>query len=249
MILSHDISGTGPAVLLLHSSVCDRRMWDPQLDDLIAAGYRVLRADFRGYGETPPPTGSFNPADDVRDLLDHLGLGEVAIVGSSYGGRIASEVAARWPDRVGTLVLICAGQAGAEPTPAAIAFGDHEDELLEAGDLDAAVQLNLDTWVGPRADDATRAFVGDMQRHNFHVQLAAPDVAPAPVAYDLATVAARTLVVSGGHDLDLFQQVAVSLAGIIPAARHEHLDWAGHLPSLEDPASFNPIMLDFLVGS
>ncbi|MFD0560895.1 alpha/beta fold hydrolase [Kitasatospora saccharophila] len=56
MTITHEVAGSGPAVVLLHSSVCDRRMWDGQWDALRGAGYRVLRCDFRGFGETPART-------------------------------------------------------------------------------------------------------------------------------------------------------------------------------------------------
>ena len=75
MILAHDDEGDGPAVVLLHSSVCDRRMWQRQAEVLTAAGHRVIRPDFQGFGESPAPTGSYDEADDVRELLDERGAG------------------------------------------------------------------------------------------------------------------------------------------------------------------------------
>src|SRR5215207_6322075 len=100
VVLTHDVAGSGPAVVLLHSSVCDRRMWDPQWRTLLDAGYQVVRCDFRGHGQSPAPTEPFNAADDVRELLDELGIERAAVVGASFGGRVAQEIAARWPARV-----------------------------------------------------------------------------------------------------------------------------------------------------
>src|SRR4051812_3088366 len=108
MQLAHDIEGTGTAVLLLHSGVCDRRMWQPQWGSLIEAGYRAIRLDFGGYGESAMPTGSYSDAADVMELLDANGVERAIVVGSSFGGRIGQEIAARWPDRVARLVLVCA---------------------------------------------------------------------------------------------------------------------------------------------
>jgi 3-oxoadipate enol-lactonase len=248
MTLAHDDTGDGPAVVLLHSSVCDRRMWRAQLGPLAAAGHRVVAPDFRGFGDSPL-VPSFNEAEDVVALLDHLALPTVALIGSSYGGRVAQEIAARWPDRVTRLALLCAGMANAEPGPDVIAFGDREEALLEAGDIAAATDLNVDTWLGPDATDETRDLVRTMQRHNFDVQLAySPDPEQREAPYDLAAITAPTLVVSGGHDLPHFQSVATTLTTRIPHSRHLHLPWSGHFPTLERPTETTPLLLDFLAG-
>jgi 3-oxoadipate enol-lactonase len=247
-VLRHDIDGPpgAPAVVLLHSSVADRRMWQPQWAPLLGAGFRVVRVDFQGYGQTPAPVEMYDNAADVVEVLDHLGLERVSVVGASFGGRVGQELAARWPDRVDRLVLLCAARAGHPSTKDIEAFAAREEELIEAGELDEAVALNIRTFVGPKADDATRALVAQMQRHSFEVQLAGPDVQSSTVEYDIATITAPTLVVSGAHDIDYFIGISEVLAQRIPGARHRHLDWAGHLPSLESPAQLNPVLLDAL---
>src|ERR1051326_877226 len=101
--LAYDDQGSGPATILLHSAVCDRRMWEPQWQALIDAGYRVVRCDFRGFGRTPLTNRPHNDAEDVLDLLDALGIGRAALIASSYGGRVALEIAARRPDRVSAM--------------------------------------------------------------------------------------------------------------------------------------------------
>ncbi|HZE38990.1 MAG TPA: alpha/beta hydrolase, partial [Stackebrandtia sp.] len=177
MNLAYDSDGHGPAILFLHSTVADRRMWNPQWRPMVDAGFRVIRADFPGFGDTPAPEEPNNEADDLRRLLDWLGVDEVAVVAASGGGQVAQEFAARWPRRVWALVLVASAAAyPRERSEALRAFGTREDELLEAGDVDAATKLNVDTWMGPGADGATRALVAEMQRHAFTVQLAAPEV-------------------------------------------------------------------------
>lgn len=247
MTISHDVAGTGPVVVLLHSGVCDRRMWDPQWPELVAAGYRLVRADFRGFGQTPPADRPYRDADDVIELLDRLGAGPVALVGSSYGGTVALEVAARWPERVRALALLCSGVPGHAPGPALRGFGEREDALLEAGDVAGAVELNLDTWLGPEAGPEVREQVRRMQRHAFDLQLAvAEEPEPVEVAIELSAVRARCLAVSGAHDLPDFRQIAARLPELLPAARHRELPWAGHLPSLERPAETTALLTSFL---
>ena len=117
MTLAHDVAGDGPAVLLLHSTVVDRRMWDPQVPALVTAGFRAVRCDLNGFGDSPLPTGLYNDADDVLATLATLGVGDFAIVGASGGGRVALEIAARRPSRVSALLLLCTAVRGFEPGP------------------------------------------------------------------------------------------------------------------------------------
>ncbi|GAB7188091.1 alpha/beta hydrolase [Kitasatospora sp. Ki12] len=245
MIISHDVAGSGPAVVLLHSSVCDRRMWDAQWQPLLDAGYRVVRADFHGFGETPLSEVPYSDSRDVLALLDHLGIESAALVGASHGGRIALTVAALRPRAVTALALLAAGMPGHEPSETLRAFGGREDELIEAGDIDGAVALNVDTWLGPEAGAEVRENVRRMQRHAFDVQMEAT-VGPDKEEVDLSLVTAPTLAVGGAHDLPDFREIAATLPTVLPNARHLELPWAGHLPSLERPEETTALLLDFL---
>ncbi|GHF35156.1 alpha/beta hydrolase [Kitasatospora xanthocidica] len=232
-------------MVLLHSSVCDRRMWDAQWQPLLDAGYRVVRADFHGFGETPLSEVPYSDSRDVLALLDHLGIESAALVGASHGGRIALTVAALRPRAVTALALLAAGMPGHEPSETLRAFGGREDELIEAGDIDGAVALNVDTWLGPEAGAEVRENVRRMQRHAFDVQMEAT-VGPDKEEVDLSLVTAPTLAVGGAHDLPDFREIAATLPTVLPNARHLELPWAGHLPSLERPEETTALLLDFL---
>ncbi|WP_460460608.1 alpha/beta fold hydrolase [Angustibacter peucedani] len=231
---------------MLHSGVAERRQWDPQVPAL-AARYRVVRPDLRGFGETPVPDVAWDDVDDVLALFDDLGVEQAAVVGSSFGGRIALELAARAPQRVSRLVLLCAAFGGIEPTPDVREFGAAEDALLEAGDVDGAVDLNVRTWLGPEATDEVRSAVAGWQRRAFELQLAADDDlwGPRPDV-DPAAIEVPTTVVAGRHDLELFGQIARHLAAAMPDARLVELDWAGHLPNLERPDDTTDLLLTAL---
>ena len=160
---------------------------------------------------------------------------------------LALEIAARQPARVTALALLCAGMPGHEPTPALRAFWQREEELIEAGDIAGATELNVATWLGPEADASTREAVRQMQRHALKVQLtAAEEYEPVEVAVDLRAITALSLVVAGAKDLPDFRLIAAELAGLLPAARLVELPWAGHLPTLERPQELSAMLVAFL---
>ncbi len=91
------------------------------------------------------PPEPYSDADDVRGLVDALGLERASFVGSSLGGRVALEIAATYPERVDRLVLLCPAFRGVPPSPAAGRFDKQEAALLEGGQLESAIELNLRT--------------------------------------------------------------------------------------------------------
>jgi pimeloyl-ACP methyl ester carboxylesterase len=241
--LAHDAEGDGPPLVLIHAGVCDRRMWEPQWRALTER-FRTVRCDLRGFGDSPLPPESFNNADDVLRLLDALGIERASVVGSSFGGRVALELACTWPERVERLVLLCSAWEGVDPDPALASFAAEENRLLDAGDVDGAVELNVRTWVGPDASDAARSLVERMQRRAFEVQLeAGDDVLDEERDVDPGAVRARALSVAGALDFPRFRQIAAALADRIPEAEHMELEWAGHLPSLERPDLVTELLL------
>lgn len=250
MLLAHDVEGSGPPVLLLHSGATDRRMWEPLLPALGHA-FTVVRPDLRGWGDSALPGERYADADDLDALLADLGIDHVRVVGASLGGRVAMELATRHPGRVEELVLLCAAYRGLDvDDPEQEAFGTKEEELLEAGDVDRAVELNVEALLGPDADDDARERLRLMQRRAFEVQLAADELDPPPqperVEVDPAAIAVPTLVVTGGHDFAGFSAIGDHLAATIPGAERLHLDWAGHLPAMERPDAVLALLLDTL---
>ncbi|RBQ18818.1 alpha/beta hydrolase [Spongiactinospora rosea] len=236
-------AGSGePVTVLLHSSTADGRMWD-SLWPALAARSRVIRLDFRGYGRTPYASPvPYSDSGDVAALLARLGLTGVLLVGASYGGQVALEVATAHPERAAGLVLLDAG-CGLPRTPDLQAFIAEEDRLLEAGDVEAAVRLNVDTWLGPDAGPQVRERLAGMQRHAFGVQLAAdPEPEQVRGRIDLAGIEVPALVVAGAHDLPYFRECARHMAETMPRARLVELDWAGHLPSMERPAEITDLI-------
>ena len=83
LLISHDVTGSGPAVLLIHAGVADRRICDPQLPDP-GRGHRVVRVDLRGCGDSPLPPNPYAHVTDITTLLGDIGVDRTAMVGASF---------------------------------------------------------------------------------------------------------------------------------------------------------------------
>jgi len=255
MTVWHDVRGEGPPVVLLHAGVSDSRLWEPQLDSF-AQSHTVLRVDLPGFGNSPLETNPVSFRGAVRDAMDAEGIDRAALVGVSLGGNTALELALESPERVTALVLVGAGLPDHEWSEEVTSFFAAEEEALERGDHDAAVDANLRTWLaGPRRslediDPALRELVGEMQKQAFRQQKGHEDVRmlrlDPPESERLAEVKVPTLVVTGDEDVADIHLIADRLAAGIPGAERATIADAAHLPSLERPEEFDRIVLDFL---
>jgi pimeloyl-ACP methyl ester carboxylesterase len=270
--LAYDEAGRGPAVVLVHAGLADRRMWEPQFAAL-ADRHRVIRYDWRGYGESGDAAGPVRRHEDLLALLDALGIESAALVGCSYGGAHALDAALAAPGRVTALGLVCSAISGYEiwtPEMAALAaeqgssgipaerlraYGDHTAAEVDPADVAAMAAANVRLMVvGPYRDPADldpavheRAL--EMCRGVFQREWSGPGVAELdpdrPALGRLTEVAVPVLVVNGTHDLPAVQDMAGVLADSIPGARRLDLP-AGHLPSLETPDELTRALAEFL---
>jgi pimeloyl-ACP methyl ester carboxylesterase len=243
-----EADGAIPAVLL-HAGVADRRMWDSAWDGL-TSDRRILRLDFRGYGDsTARPVGPLVAHADVLATMDAVGIGRAHVVGASFGGGVATEVALIAPERVASLLLLAPGGSLIEhPSPWLSAAWRVEVDALDAADPDAAVEVNLRAWVdGPgrepgEADPDVRSLVGLMQRRAFEVSGDWDDVEEdeldPPALARLANVMAPTLVLVGDGDGDVLIETAARIADEIPDSQLIRWPWVAHLLSMERPGEF-----------
>ena len=163
-----EIAGTGKPLLLLHSGIADRRMWAGQRGEF-SRHFQVIVPDFRGYGKSPVPEGSFRYCEDIQALVQHLGFASVNTAGCSLGGKVAIEMAIAYPKMTDRLVLIAPGMPGYE-------YRDKEtlarDAILESlianGKPEEVADMLVDIWlVGLKRqretlDSAPRALVRQM---------------------------------------------------------------------------------------
>jgi 3-oxoadipate enol-lactonase len=177
------------------------------------------------------------PGELRRQRLDEpLSVDEpAALVGSSYGGLVCLDFAARHPDLVTDLVLLDAPLPDHEWSDEVHAYAAEEDRLLEAGDLDAATELNLSFWA-PTVADRLRP----MTRWSLELEIDEIE------RVDLSAIRARTLVAVGENDKADFHAIAERLARELPNAELAVIEGAGHLPSVERPDETAALVRRFL---
>ncbi len=233
--------------LLLHAGIADSRMWAPQVEALKAAGHRVVAPDLPGYGDAALEPGVVSYVDVAASHLN----GPAAVVGCSFGGRVALELAFHRRELVDKLVLVGAGLGSWDWSEAAQADFAAEEELVERGDLAGAAAQQARMWLSPDAATGVRELTEAMTLRSYELQLPLEDEVearwPEPSAAErLAEVAAPTLIVVGSEDVEDIHAMAEHLAARIPGARLAKVEGAGHLPSLERPDELNRLLLDFL---
>jgi pimeloyl-ACP methyl ester carboxylesterase len=226
---------TDAPVVLLHAGVCDHRMWDEVAETLRHAGRKVVTPDLRGFGTRPVGAAPFSHAGDVLALLDGLGAERADLVGASFGGAVALQLASTAPDRVRSLALLAPALPEWEFTDAElIAYWEAEEAAMERGDVDEAVDLNVRFWAAELAPD-DRAYVADAQRRAFELAAGADEELEQDVPVDLAAITMPAYVLVGDRDVPDFVAIARHLAETLPQARLDEIADAGHLLALERP--------------
>jgi 3-oxoadipate enol-lactonase len=257
--LSYEVTGEGPAVVLVHSAIADKTLWDAQVEAL-APRFRVVRYDVAGFGQSPLRPGPFSHVADLRAVLVHVGIRRAAFVGSSNGGRIALEYALTYPDGVEALVLLAPGLPDHEWSAEKRLADEEEEKLFDAGDFAGAADGQVRFWVdgpgrGPDAVDARiREWVRGMILRSYELYAeAAQEGALGPAAWIEPPVSARlgevpvpTLVVVGEYDAGDVHDIADRLEREIPGGRKVVVPDAAHVLPLEQPEELNRILLEFL---
>jgi pimeloyl-ACP methyl ester carboxylesterase len=235
----------GPTLVYLHSATGEVPL-APVLEDL-AETYQVVAPLFPGFGESEG-IDQINDIEDavfhLLDLWDALGLSErgAAVVGASLGGWMAAELAARYPERVGSLVLISPAGVHVEGTRVGEIFGRRPGDLAEDLFFDqthpmAAMMRSLDAL----ADNKAAEIPFELLRPTLQSLQATAKLAWNPYLHNpklprwLGRVTAPTLVVHAVQDRLVPRAHKELYASRIPAARLVEIEGAGHLVHLEKP--------------
>jgi 3-oxoadipate enol-lactonase len=252
--LNYEVDGSGPAVVLVHAGVAHLRMWDEQVGAW-RDRFQLIRFDCRGFGQTITEDVPFSNRDDIRRLLDHVGVERASVVGASRGGSISVDFAVENPDRVGALVLVGSGLGGFEGPDDGIDWDDI-DKLESEHRWDELVEREVQIWtdgisqppdrVAPDVRRRMTEWGIENYRADQHAQKAQPLQPPA--AGRLDEIAVPTLVTWGDLDVPSVAAAGEYMSTEIAGAQRHVFPGVAHMVNLERPAEFNRLVGDFLAG-
>lgn len=247
--------GSGRPLVYLHSATGEGA--GSAFLETLADDAEVLAPLFPGFGDSE----GLDAIDDIEDaafhlldVLDVLGLDRVALVGLSLGGWMAAEVATRWPDRVGALVLVDPVGLHVDGAPIGEVFG--RDPVALARDLVADPEHPLVQMARAMSAVAAsdHAVPFDLVRPLLQSLAATAKIAWDPYMHNpklvrrLTRVGAPTLIVHGAEDRLVPRVHAETYAARIPGAELVDVAGAGHLAPLEKPAEVAALVRDFLAA-
>ncbi len=253
LTIYYEVKGEGKPIVLHHGLAGSLEQWQSAMQTLLDLGYRVIAYDQRGHGRTSDGTKPFTLpqlADDMRGLMDYLGLQRAALMGHSMGGRTVLLFAMDHPDRVERLILNGAG--GAAPTgDPRLAFDLFVDVARRQG-MEAVWALDKYQVRLPRLMKENPALLSQYKAGflknrpegyagAINAIVTMPDLMPR-----LGEVKCPTLALAGAEDpaapfVDaVCAKVLAAVKAIIPGA--------GHFPHLETPDLFNEAVRKFLAS-
>jgi 3-oxoadipate enol-lactonase len=250
--LAYQVTGEGPAVLLIHGFGLDMRMWDPQVRPL-AERFRTVRYDCRGFGASGPfdPAIGYTHPGDLLALLDHLGIERAVLAGLSFGGRVAMQAALAAPERVAGLILLDAVLDGVPWDPGSAEALDETARQARARGLRAgraawlAHPLFAAARREPEAGNSLAAMVAGYPGQHWIAHDPHQQDGQRPIDA-LEQLALPVLVAVGEQDVPGFLEMSAVLARRIPGAQYRVVAGAGHMINMERPAVVNDLLAGFL---
>jgi pimeloyl-ACP methyl ester carboxylesterase len=250
--LAYDDIGTGHPIVLLHAFPLDRTMWAPQLEVLPPTGFRVLAIDLPGFGESTAGKTSFTiegVADIVADFLKALNIDSAVVGGLSMGGYIAMAFARRHPDQLRALIL-----ADTKPEPddtAGRAGRDKAITAVQSAGVAAFFEgmlprlLSEQSRQAPTLVERVRSIAGRQKVEAVVAALTALRDRP-DATEGLNAVNVPTLAIVGELDAVTPPEVAAGMASRLRRCEMSRIPGAGHLSNLENPESFNQVVISFM---
>jgi 3-oxoadipate enol-lactonase len=239
---------------LIHPGLWDMRTWDREFPLFAKVGYRVIRYDIRGLGQSSRlGSESYSHVRDLVRLLDALDVPQTALIGCSVGGGIAVDFTIEHPERVWALVPVASGLGGVEPLDEEKDWWDERfapiEAAVEAGDLERAQDLQLGIWAVLGTNDEAGRRIRRIAFDNLHDltsdESGLEELEP-PASHRLGEIDVPTLVVAAGHDPPAMLRSSDLIARGILGARKVTIEDADHVVNLRQPDAFDRAVFPFL---
>lgn len=252
--LYYEEYGDGPPLVLIAGLASDSQSWLPVVDSL-AKYFRVITFDNKGVGRSSQDNSSITiseMADNCVDLIQHLKLEFVHLLGHSMGGMIAMDLSIRYPEIVNKLILAATNVRNSERNK--YLFSDWARNFEQGQDLSVWFR-NLFYWI------LTSHFFEDKKAVETAIQfsidypypqssLALQNQVKAINDFDclnmLSKIKAETLVVAGEEDMLYPVKLCSELASLIPGSKLSIIKNAAHSIHMETPKEFADIVINFL---
>jgi len=246
--LFHSSTGKGSPLVLLHPVGLDHSFWGPLIEKASAI-HTVIAVDLAGHGHSDAAEygrAIAAYAEDVRALLDELGLARSALLGLSFGGMIAQEFAATHPERLSFIVV---GACGARIPPEARAAVRARGETDPVTGMTGVAEVTLERWFTP-------GFMASESVRRVRERLLADETAGWAAGWDaiagfdvhdrLGSINAPALVIAGERDAGTSVAATREMADAIRGAEFSVLSGAPHMMQIEHADRFTDRVMRFL---
>ena len=254
--LYYERAGEGPPLLFISGTGGDLRNKPNMFDGPLGRSFDLLSYDQRGLGRSAKPDVDYSMADyadDAAALLDHVGWDQVPVIGASFGGMVAQELALRHPSRVTRLVLACTSPGGA----GGASYPFHEIQHLKGEDRARFLMPVSDTrhdatWAAARADTVAQILAMSVDRYADEPgrEMGARRQLEARARHDtwdrLGDIACPVMIAAGRYDGIALPATQERMAGRIPGAELRFFD-GGHMFMIQDRTAA-PAIAEFLKG-
>ena len=251
-VINYEITGQGEPLVLIHGWAQDLLIWNGQVPEF-SHHYRVIRYDRRGFGKSTGSADYTADPQDLRTLLDSIGIQSAMLLGLSAGARAAVNFTVAFPDRVKALVIYglspIPGFAPVPAGPSPIAYFSNIAQKYGLDSAGKALRAHQLAWMPPNRpelqDELKRQWAAYSGRDLLNPE---PESGRVPHATldQVSRIDVPTLVISGDHDLPLFIALGDTLVRRIPGAKRVMIKDGGHGAHFAQPAQFNAAVLQFL---
>lgn len=248
--LYYEIHGSGPPVIFINGLTTTLESWSYQIRQF-RKRHTVVAYDCRGQGQSGKPGHDYSGAAhtaDLKTLMDQIGIARAHVIGLSFGGYIALNLAATYPDRVGSIVV---SDSASEAYPLVEKILTGWAEAQDIGGLDLRFDVSL-PWLYSEAfiknnPRKLRIFKEVFKKNDLDaIRSLTLDSLNHRITERLQEITAPTLLIAGKEDLLTPPRHVKRLKEKIPSAKLKIIEDCGHVPPIEKPLKFNRIVMSFL---